>query len=205
MTEFTAKDVQALRQATGAGMMDAKRALAAASGDMDRATKILREQGIADAAKRTDRAQTEGAIGSYLHRQAGRPVIGVMVSLGSETDFVAKSDEFQKVANNIAMHVAAARPQWITRDDVPEAVIEEEKRLVAAQAANEGKPEHIIEKIVDGKLVSFFADNVLYDQEFIKSEQFDGTVGDLVRQLAVTMGENIGVVEVSRVAVGEGG
>jgi len=205
VTDFGAKDVQALRKATGAGMMDAKRALTEAAGDMDRAKEILREQGIADAAKRTDRAQTEGAIGSYLHRQAGRPVIGVMVSLGSETDFVAKSDEFQKVANNIAMHVAAARPQWITRDDVPEAVIEEEKRLVAAQAANEGKPEHIIEKIVDGKLVSFFADNVLYDQEFIKSEQFDGTVGDLVRQLAVTMGENIGVVEVSRVAVGEGG
>ncbi len=205
MTDFSAKDVQALRRTTGAGMMDAKRALAEAAGDMDRAKEILREQGVADAAKRTDRAQTEGAIGSYLHRQAGRPVIGVMVSLGSETDFVAKSDEFQKVANNIAMHVAAARPQWITRDDVPEAVIEEEKRLIAAQAANEGKPEHIIDKIVDGKLVSFFADHVLYDQEFIKSEQFDGTVGDLVRQLAATMGENIGVVEVSRIAVGEGG
>lgn len=205
MTDFTAKDVQALRKATGAGMMDAKRALTESAGDMDRAKEILREQGIADAAKRTDRAQTEGAIGSYLHRQAGRPVIGVMVSLGSETDFVAKSDEFQKVANNIAMHVAAAQPQWITRDDVPETVIEEEKRLIAAQAANEGKPEHIIDKIVDGKLVSFFADNVLYDQAFIKSEQFDGTVGDLVSQLAATMGENIGVVEVSRVAVGEGG
>ena len=205
MTDFTAKDVQALRKATGAGMMDAKRALTESAGDMDRASEILREQGIADAAKRTDRAQTEGAIGSYLHRQAGRPVIGVMVSLGSETDFVAKSDEFQKVANNIAMHVAAARPQWISRDDVPEAVVEEEKRLIAAQAANEGKPEHIIDKIVNGKLVSFFADNVLYDQVFIKSEQFDGTVGDLVSQLAATMGENIGVVEVSRVAVGEGG
>jgi len=205
VTDFTAKDVQALRKATGAGMMDAKRALTESAGDMDRAKEILREQGIADAAKRTDRAQTEGAIGSYLHRQAGRPVIGVMVSLGSETDFVAKSDEFQKVANNIAMHVAAAQPQWITRDDVPETVIEEEKRLIAAQAANEGKPEHIIDKIVDGKLVSFFADNVLYDQAFIKSEQFDGTVGDLVSQLAATMGENIGVVEVSRVAVGEGG
>jgi len=205
VTDFGAKDVQALRKATGAGMMDAKRALTEAAGDMDRAKEILREQGIADAAKRTDRAQTEGAIGSYLHRQAGRPVIGVMVSLGSETDFVAKSDEFQRVANNIAMHVAAARPQWISRDDVPEAVVEEEKRLIAAQAANEGKPEHIIDKIVNGKLVSFFADNVLYDQVFIKSEQFDGTVGDLVSQLAATMGENIGVVEVSRVAVGEGG
>ncbi|GMQ86315.1 MAG: translation elongation factor Ts [Acidimicrobiia bacterium] len=205
MTDFTANDVQALRQSSGAGMMDAKRALSEAAGDMDRANEILREQGLADAAKRSGRAQTEGAIGSYLHRQAGRPVIGVMVSLGSETDFVAKSEEFQKVANDIAMHVAAARPQWITRDEVPEAVIEEEKRLIAAQAANEGKPEHIIEKIVDGKLVSFFADTVLYDQEFIKSEQFDGTVGDLVSELAVTMGENIGVVEVSRIAVGEGG
>lgn len=205
MSDFTAKDVQALRKATGSGMMDSKRALAETAGDMDRAKEILREQGLADAAKRTDRAQTEGAIGSYLHRQAGRPVIGVMVSLGSETDFVAKSDEFQKVANNIAMHVAAARPQWITRDEVPEAVIDAEKRLITAQAANEGKPEHIIDKIVDGKLVKFFANNVLYDQQFIKSEQFDGTVGDLVSQLAVTMGENIGVVEVSRVAIGEGG
>ena len=205
MTDFGAKDVQALRKRGGEGRREEKRERKEEEGDMDRAKEILREHGIAYAAKRTDRAQTEGAIGSYLHRQAGRPVIGVMVSLGSETDFVAKSDEFQRVANNIAMHVAAARPQWISRDDVPEAVVEEEKRLIAAQAANEGKPEHIIDKIVNGKLVSFFADNVLYDQVFIKSEQFDGTVGDLVSQLAATMGENIGVVEVSRVAVGEGG
>lgn len=204
MTDVTPKDIQALRQETGAGMMDSKRALTEASGDADRAKEILREQGLADAAKRTDRAQTEGAVGSYLHSQAGRPVIGVMVALGSETDFVAKNDEFQQTANDIAMHAAAAKPQWITRDQVPEEVIESEKRLIAAQAANEGKPDDVIDKIVDGKLEKFYADNVLYDQEFIRSDRFEGTVGDMVQQLAVTMGENISVVGMSRVAVGEG-
>lgn len=205
MSSVSATDVQALRQATGAGMMDAKRALTEAGGDIARAKEILRELGIADAAKRTDRVQTEGAIGSYLHRQAGRPVIGVLVALGSETDFVAKSEEFQQVANDIAMHVAAARPRWIVREEVPEEVIATEKRLIAAQAANEGKPEHIVDKIVDGKLDGFFAENVLYDQQFVRKEHYDGTVGDMVRQLAVSMGENISVVGMSRVAVGEGG
>jgi elongation factor Ts len=204
VSDFTAKGVQALRRSSGAGMMDAKRALTEADGDLERATEILREQGLADAAKRSDRAQSEGTIGSYLHRQSGRPMIGVMVALGSETDFVAKSDEFQQVANDVAMHVAARSPRWITRDEVPESVIDDEKRIIAAQAASDGKPEHIIDKIVDGKLDSFFADYVLYDQVFIKSDDFDGTVGDMVSQLAATMGENISVVEVSRVAVGEG-
>ncbi len=203
MSDFTAKDVQVLRQVTGAGMMDAKRALTEVGGDMDRAKDLLREQGLADAAKRADRSQTEGAIGSYLHRQADRPVIGVLIELASETDFVAKSDEFQEIANDIAMHTAAARPRWITRDDVPEDAIEEEKRLIAAQAVNEGKPEHIVERIVEGRLNSFFADNVLYDQEFVKSETFDGTVGELVKQLASKMGENISVSKMARLAVGE--
>jgi elongation factor Ts len=204
VTDITPKDIQALRQATGAGMMDAKRALTDADGDFDRAKEILRERGLADAAKRTDRAQTEGAIGSYLHKQAGRPVIGVMVALGSETDFVAKSDEFQQMANDIAMHVAAKKPQWISRDEVPDEVVEEERRVFAAQAVNEGKPEHIVEKIVAGKLEAFYGDNVLYDQEFVRSEQYDGTVGDMVKQLAATMGENISVVAMATVAVGEG-
>jgi elongation factor Ts len=204
VSDFTAKDIQALRQTTGAGMMDAKRALTEADGDTERASEILREQGLADAAKRTDRAQTEGAVGSYLHNQAGRPVIGVMVALGSETDFVAKSDDFQQVANDIAMHAAAARPQWVTRDEVPEEIVESEKRLIAAQATNEGKPEDVIDKIVDGKLEKFYADNVLYDQQFIREERFAGTVGEMVNQLAATMGENISVVGMSRVAVGEG-
>jgi len=203
MSDFTAKDVQTLRQATGAGIMDAKRALVETGGDMDRAKELLREQGLADAAKRTGRSQTEGAIGSYLHRQADRPVLGVLVELASETDFVAKSDEFQQIANGIAMHIAAARPRWITREEVPEDVIAEEKRLIAAQAANDGKPEHIIERIVEGRINSFFGDNVLYDQEYVKSDDFEGTVGELVKQLAAKMGENISVKKMARVAVGE--
>ncbi len=203
MSDVPAKDVQALRQSTGAGMMDAKRALAETGGDMGRAKDLLREQGLADAAKRAGRSQTEGAIGSYLHRQADRPVIGVLIELASETDFVAKSAEFQEIANDIAMHVAAARPRWINRDDVPEDAIADEKRLIAAQAVNEGKPEHIVEKIVEGRLNSFFADNVLYDQVFVKSETFDGTVGELVKQLASKMGENISVSKMARLAVGE--
>jgi len=203
VSDFTAKDVQALRRETGAGMMDAKRALTETGGDAERAKDLLREQGLADAAKRTGRAQTEGAIGSYLHRQAGRPVLGVLVELASETDFVAKSDEFQAIANDIAMHIAAARPQWITRDDVPDDAIENEKRLIAAQAVNEGKPEHIVERIVEGRLNSFFSDNVLYDQVYVKSEDFEGTVGELVKQLAAKMGENISIAKMARVAVGE--
>lgn len=203
MSDFTAKDVQALRQSTGAGMMDAKRALTEVGGDMDRAKDLLREQGLADAAKRADRSQSEGAIGSYLHRQADRPVVGVLIDLASETDFVAKSEEFQDIANDIAMHVAAARPRWITREDVPEEAIADEKRLIAAQAINEGKPEHIVEKIVEGRLNSFFADNVLYDQEFVKTDTFEGTVGELVTQLAAKMGENISISKMARVAVGE--
>jgi len=139
VSDFTAKDVQELRKATGAGMMDAKRALTETGGDMDRAKDLLREQGLADAAKRAGRSQTEGAVGYYLHRQAGRPVLGVLIALASETDFVAKSDEFQQIANDIAMHAAASRPQWISREDVPQDVIDDEKRLIAVQAANEGK------------------------------------------------------------------
>lgn len=200
---ISAKDVQDLRKATGAGMMDAKRALEASGGDQERAAEILREKGLAAAAKRADRTQSEGAIGSYLHSQAGRPVIGVLVELASETDFVAKSDEFQQMANDIAMHVAAARPEYVRQEDVPEDVIAKEKELIAAQARNEGKKEDIIDRIVDGRLKSFFADNVLYDQEFVRSERFEGTVGAMVQELGVKMGENISVNRFVRVQVGE--
>ena len=203
MSDFTAKDVQALRQATGAGMMDAKKALTEAGGDMDKAKDILREKGLAAAAKRSDRAQSEGAVGSYLHHQSGRPVIGVMVVLAAETDFVAKSEDFQSVANDLAMHIAAARPGYVTREQVPEEDVAKEKELIAAQARNEGKPDHIIDKIVDGRIASYYEDNVLYDQQFVKTEVFDGTVGEYVKQLAVTMGENISVASFSRLQVGE--
>jgi elongation factor Ts len=200
---FTAKDVQALRRTSGTGMMDAKSALQEAGGDLERAQEILREKGLAATAKRSDRSQSEGCVGVYVHNQAGRPVIGVLVDLASETDFVAKSDEFQSAANDIAMHIAAARPDWVRREDVPEEVVAKEKELIAAQARNDGKPEQIVDKIVQGRINSFFQDNVLYDQEFVRTESFDGTVGELVQQLAAKMGENISVTRFSRIQVGE--
>ncbi len=204
MADFTAKDVQALRRSTGAGMMDAKKALEATAGDMDKAKDYLREKGLAAAAKRADRAQGEGAVGVYLHHQAGRPVIGVLIGLASETDFVAKGEEFLTTANDIAMHAAAARPLWVTRDDVPQDVLEKERELIAAQARNEGKPDAIIEKIVEGRINYFYKDNVLLDQVFVRTERFEGTVGEMVQALAVRMGENISIVSMARVEVGEG-
>ncbi|MEZ5175880.1 MAG: translation elongation factor Ts [Acidimicrobiia bacterium] len=203
MADFTAKDVQDLRKLTGAGMMDAKKALEATGGDKEKAAEYLREQGIAAAAKRADRTQTEGVVGVYMHHQAGRPVLGVLVGLASETDFVAKSDEFKEAANDIAMHAAASRPQWINREDIPEDVLAEEKRIIAAQARNEGKPDEIVDKIVAGRIESFFKDHVLLDQVFVRTDKYDGTIGDMVRDLAVRMGENISVSSMARVAIGE--
>ncbi|MCP3976381.1 MAG: elongation factor Ts [bacterium] len=184
-------------------MMDAKRALEETGGDMDKSKDLLREKGLADAAKRTDRVQTQGAVGSYLHQQAGRPVLGVLVALASETDFVAKSDAFQDMANDLAMHIAAASPQWVNIEDVPGDVIEKEKELIAAAARNEGKPDHIIDKIVEGRVGSFYGDNVLMEQTFVRSEKYEGSVGEMVKHLAGTMGENISVSGFSRLAVGE--
>lgn len=203
MSEITAKDVAALRKATGAGMMDAKRALEEAGGDAERAADILREKGLADAKKRSERATDQGTIGHYLHVQADRPVIGVLVELVSETDFVAKSDGFQEAARDIAMHVAAYRPQWVTRDEVPEDVLAKEKELIAAQARNEGKPAEIVDKIVEGRLNSFYADNCLYDQQFVNPEKFEGTVAQMIDQMVATMGENIGVRRFIRLGIGE--
>ena len=203
MADFTAKDIQALRHDTGTGMMDAKKALQDAGGDLDKAKDILRERGLAAAAKRTDRAQSQGIIGSYLHQQSGRPVIGVMVDLACETDFVAKTDGFAEAANDIAMHIAAASPRWIDQSEVPEDILEKERSLIAAQARNEGKPDHIIERIVDGRINSFFKENVLNDQQFVRAEKFDGSVGDMVKQLASSLGENISIARFERLQVGE--
>jgi elongation factor Ts len=203
MADFSAKDVQALRHSTGAGMMDAKKALEATDGDVDKAKDYLREKGLAAAAKRSDRSQGEGVVGVYMHNQSGRPVIGVLIGLASETDFVAKSDEFISAANDIAMHAAAARPTWLTREDIPESDLTKEKELIAAQARNEGKPDEIVGKIVEGRLGSFYKDNVLLDQVFVKPEVFEGNVGDMVQQLAAKMGENISVASMARVEIGE--
>jgi elongation factor Ts len=203
MAEFTAKDVQELRRTTGVGMMDAKKALVETGGDFEKAKEHLREKGLSDAKKRSGREANEGVIGLYVHRQFERPVIGVLVELASETDFVAKSEEFQAIANDVAMHVAAAQPRWVRREDVPEDAIEYEREMITRQAANEGKPENIIPRIVEGRIGSFYKDNVLEEQTFVKSEQFDGTVGDMISGLAATMGENISIRRFARLAVGE--
>lgn len=203
MSEFTAKDVAELRKATGAGMMDAKRALEETNGDMEAAAQLLREKGLAAAKKRSDRATDQGTIGHYLHHQADRPVIGVLVELASETDFVAKSDDFQQAARDIAMHVAAARPRWVLREQVPAEELDKEREVIAAQARNEGKPDDIVDKIVDGRMNSFYKDYVLYEQPFVNTEKFEGTVGEMVEAMAATMGENISVRRFARVGVGE--
>lgn len=202
--DFTAQDVQALRKDTGAGMMDAKHALTETGGDVDKAKDLLRERGVVKAGKRIGREQSEGVVGSYLHNQAGRPVIGALIGLASETDFVAKSDEFIRTANDIAMHATASRPQWVNREDVPGDAVAKERELFAAQARNEGKPDAIIDKIVDGRINSFYKENVLLDQEFVRSDRFEGTVGELVQELAIKMGENISITTMARVEIGEG-
>ncbi len=203
MADITVKDIQKLRQDAGVGMMDAKKALTDADGDFDKAYELLRERGQAQMAKRADREATQGTIGSYIHVQNDRPVMGVLVELACETDFVAKSDEFKQVADDIAMHVSWGRPEWVTRDEVDPDVVAKERDLIARQAVAEGKPEGVIERIIDGKIESFYAENVLYDQKFVNAEKFDGTVGDMVGQIASKMGENISVRRVARVAVGE--
>jgi len=180
VSDISAKDVAELRKTTGAGMMDAKRALAEAGGDKEAAKKLLLERGIADARKRSGRVAQQGAIGHYLHFQAERPVIGVIVE-----------------------HIAAAKPQWVRSEDVPEEAIEAEKEIFVAQARNDGKPEEIIEKIIPGKVKSFLKDNVLYEQLFVNPEKFEGTVGDMVEAMAGKMGENISVRRFSRIGVGE--
>jgi elongation factor Ts len=203
MANITAKDIQALRQETGTGMMDAKRALKDSDGDIEKAKDLLRERGLASAAKRSERTQTQGIIGSYLHMQSGRPVIGVMVELACETDFVAKTEGFQEAASDIAMHIAASRPSWVNAEDVPAEVVAKEKELIAAQARNEGKPDNIIDRIVEGRINSFYKENVLNDQVFVRAEKFEGTVGEMVSGLAALLGENISVNRFERIQVGE--
>ncbi len=203
MPDFTAKDVQRLRQSAGVGMMDAKQALTETGGDLDAAMTLLRERGLAKMAKRADREASEGTIGSYLHTQGDRVVTGVLVLLASETDFVAKSPEFSEAARDIAMHIAWANPRYLSREDVPADVVAAEEDIIAKQAANEGKPEDVVPRIVEGRITKFYEEQVLLEQTFVNAEKFEGTVGELVSQLAITMGENISIRDFSRLAVGE--
>lgn len=202
MAEVAVKDIQRLRHEAGVGMMDAKRALHDADGDFERAFELLREKGLAAAAKREGREANEGAIGSYLHLQNERVVLGTLVELACETDFVAKSPEFAQAANDIAMHVSWGNPTWVRREEVDEAVLDKERDLIEREARAAGKPEQAIPKIVEGRLERFYQDHVLYDQGFVNKEAFDGTVGEMVARLAARMGENVSVRRVCRLKVG---
>jgi elongation factor Ts len=203
VAEISAQEVMELRKETGAGMMDTKKALVEAGGDRDKAREILLIKGLADAKKKESREADTGTIGHYLHYQTERPVVGCLVELRCETDFVAKSEEFQTAARDLAMHLAARRPRWVRRDQVPEDAIAGESKLYTAQAAEQGKPAEVAEKIVAGKLGSFFKDTVLYEQQFVNPEKFDGTVEAMLEQLTARLGEKITVGAIARVALGE--
>jgi elongation factor Ts len=203
VADISAKDIQKLRQQAGVGMMDAKKALSDSDGDFEKAFELLRERGLAAAAKRAGREASEGTVGSYLHTQNDHVVMGVLVELVCETDFVAKSPEFGQTATDIAMHVSWANPTWVRREDVDAAAVAKEAELIEREAKASGKPEQAMAKIVEGRLEKFYRDNVLYEQEFVNKEKFEGTVGDLIARLALKMGENISVQRVTRIAVGE--
>jgi elongation factor Ts len=197
---ISAKDVKALRDRTGAGMMDCKKALQETNGDMEAAIDYLRAKGAAKAAKRAAKAANEGTIGSYLHF-GGK--VGVMVELNCETDFVAKNDEFLQLAKDLAMHIAAASPLAVRPEDLPEAVVERERSVFLEQVKNEGKPEHIADKIVEGKLRKFFEENTLLKQAFVKDT--DRTIEEIITEASAKTGERIEVARFARFQVGGGG
>lgn len=202
MADYTAQDVQKLRQAAGVGMMDAKKALDDASGDFEKASELLRERGLAKMAKRADRDANEGTIGVYLHHQNDHPVMGVIVELACETDFVAKSPDFNDVANDLALHISWGNPTWVRREDVPDDARAKEADLIEREAKASGKPEQAIPKIIEGRLEKWYEDHVLYEQTFVNKEKFDGTIAELINQLGMKMGENISVRRFYRVEVG---
>ena len=198
MAEISAKLVKELREKTGAGMMDCKEALAASEADMTKAVEFLRKKGLATAQKRAGRATSEGTLAAYIH-MGGK--LGVLVEVNSETDFVAKNDQFQEFAKNIAMHIAASSPLGIRPEDVPPEVVAKEREIYTAQARETGKPEKVIEKIVEGKLKKFFEDSCLLQQRYVRNP--DITVGDLLNELVAKIGENISIRRFVRFQVGD--
>jgi len=197
---ISAQDVKSLRERTGAGIMDAKAALQESGGDLDKAIEILRVKGQASAAKRGERAVAEGAVASYIH--AGGQ-IGAMVEVDCETDFVARTEEFQAFAREVAMHVAASNPQYISADDVDEDAKEAELRVLREQAATEGKPEDVQEKIVQGRLKKWLEDVVLLDQKHVNEDKHESkTIGELRSELASNTSENVVIRRFARFQVG---
>ncbi|HCF70042.1 MAG TPA: elongation factor Ts [Syntrophomonas sp.] len=196
---ITAAMVKELRERTGAGMMDCKNALAATDGDIEKAIDELRTRGLAKAAKKAGRIASEGVVMSYIH---GGGRIGVLVEVNCETDFVAKTEQFQELVHNIAMQVAAANPEFLSREEVPESVLNHEKEVLKAQALEEGKPEKIIEKMVEGRIEKYYKEACLLEQPYIKDP--DKSVQELVHETIAKIGENVSVRRFTRYEVGEG-
>ncbi|MEW9124935.1 MAG: translation elongation factor Ts [Thermotaleaceae bacterium] len=190
--------VKELREKTGAGMMDCKNALEESNGNMDKAVEILREKGLAKAAKKSGRIAAEGLVEAYIH--GGR--IGVLVEVNSETDFVAKNEEFKKFVKDVAMQIAASNPQYIRREEVSEEVINKEREILRVQALNEGKPEKIVDKMVDGRIEKFYKEVCLLEQPFIRDPEI--TVQDLLNEKISKIGENLSIRRFVRFEVGEG-
>ena len=203
MAEITAAAVKQLREKTGAGMMECKNALVEAGGNEEKAVDILRERGLASAKKREGRIAAEGIVGSYIH-MGGK--VGVLVELNCETDFVARGEEFQQLVKDIAMHVAASEPSYVSREEIPASVLEKEREILRAQVKNDpkmaNKPEQVIEQIVEGRLNKFYEQTVLLDQPFVKASE--KTVGELVTEKVAKTGERIAVRRFTRYKMGEG-
>ncbi len=195
----TAAMVKELRERTGAGMMDCKKALNETGGDLEKAIDYLREKGLAAAAKKSGRIAAEGTVTAYIH---GGGRVGVLLEVNCETDFVAKTEEFQTFTKDIAMQIAAAKPEYVRRDEVPAGVIEHEKQILRAQALNEGKPEKIVDKMVDGRVEKFYKESCLMEQPFVKNP--DQTIEELVKEKISKIGENISIRRFVRYEMGEG-
>ena len=198
MTEISAQQVKELRESTGAGMMDCKRALADAGGDVVRATEILREKGLASAAKRAGKAANMGVVESYIHFNH---TVGVLVEVNCETDFVANTDEFRDLARDIAIHIASAAPLYTSREDVPADVVERERKIFETQAREMGKPENVVPNIVEGKLKAFYGDTVLLEQPFVKDDA--KTVQALLDEIGAKVGERVAVRRFARYRLGD--
>ncbi len=205
-TQVSATDVKALRDETGAGMMDCKRALTESGGDVAAAKELLRTWGLAGVEKRKVRAASEGVVTAYLHEVGGLPPkVGVLLELDCETDFVAKTPEVRQLARNLAMHIAAMEPRWVAREDVPEEFLESERKIIAGSDELARKPENIRDKIVEGKLSSLLSDKggVLMEQHYVRDESGKRTVTDIVAEVASAMKENLVVRRFARFRVGE--
>lgn len=197
MAAISAATVKELRESTGVGMMECKKALTEAGGDIEKATQLLRERGLATAAKKAGRETGQGLIATYIHMDK----LGVMVEINCETDFVAKTDDFKTLCKDIAMHIAASNPTYIVPEDVPEDVIEKEKEIYRAQVT--GKPDNIVEKIVEGKMSKFYSENCLMEQVFVKDPDGKQKVTDLVTEAISRIGENIRIRRFARFQLGE--